>query len=117
MSYDIELQDPSTGKPVIVERHFEGGTYCVSGHGFAELNITYNYSKYYYDKIDKDLGIRWLYNKTGEECIPVLEKAVNDLGVNKNENYWESTPGNAGYALSILLKWAKSYPKAVFEGD
>ena len=26
----------------------------------------------------------------------------------------EQAPGNAGYALSILLKWAKRYPETIF---
>lgn len=29
--------------------------------------------------------------------------------------YWKATPGNAGYAASILLAWARQYPQGVWE--
>ena len=32
-------------------------------------------------------------------------------------DYWAATPGNAGKALNILLKWAKQFPDATFKGD
>ena len=32
-------------------------------------------------------------------------------------SYWMSTPGNAGYALSILLSWAKQHPEATWKWD
>ena len=31
--------------------------------------------------------------------------------------YWASTEGNAGYALSILLGWARMHPDAIWSGD
>jgi hypothetical protein len=60
-------------------------------------------------------GIHWLNKKKASKTIERLEEAVKELGTEKSNNYWESTPGNAGYALSILLKWAKQYPDAIFE--
>ena len=117
MSYDIDLIDPTTNEPVKVSLHEEGGTYAVGGINDASLNVTYNYSKFFRDTIDKENGIRWLYGKTGKEVIDTLETAVNTLGTDKDSDQWTPTEGNAGYALSILLEWAKQYPNAVFKGD
>ena len=33
------------------------------------------------------------------------------------KDYWAPTPGNAGYALKILLDWAIMNPDGVFYGD
>jgi hypothetical protein len=33
------------------------------------------------------------------------------LGVECDDDYWKPTPGNAGYALSVLLSWAKAASK------
>jgi hypothetical protein len=117
MSYDIDLIDQETKKPAAVENHEEGGTYAIGGIKEASLNITYNYSKSFYEHLDTEQGIRWLYGKTGKETEQRLASAVAILGTERHDNYWEPTPGNAGYALSILLKWARQHPTAVFEGD
>ena len=117
MSYDISLVDHKTKVPVSVVPHEEGGTYVVGGTPRADLNITYNYSKFYCEHVSQEHGIRWLYGKTGREVVDTLETAVAALGTERDNDYWKASPGNAGYALSILLQWAKSYPEAVFEGD
>ena len=117
MSWDVRLYDPETNKAVPVESHTEGGTYVMGGLPEAVLNITWNYSWFYYRVLDKESGLRWIYGKTGEECAPRLEKAVEELGTRRNADYWADTPGNAGHALNILLGWAKQHPTAVFEGD
>lgn len=116
MSYSISLVD-SDGTPVQVDLHEEGATYPMGGTTSAMMDITYNYSKFYRDMIDGELGIRWLYDKHGYDCIDVLEYAVSILGVYRDDDYWEPTSGNAGWALSILLKWAEQNPDAVFIGD
>ena len=104
-------------RPVQVERHSEGGTYEIGGTTDASLNVTYNYAKFFRDTIDEDEGIRWIVNKTGEECISKLHSAIRELGTVQDDNYWKATEGNAGHALSILMLWAKQYPNAVFRGD
>jgi hypothetical protein len=116
MSYDVYLVDEE-GETCTVERHKEGGTYVLNGTEEAHLNVTYNYSGDLHQALDEDDGIRWLYNKTGAECLERLKGAVKVLGTTRSDNYWEKTPGNAGYALSILLKWAKEHPTARFTGD
>lgn len=115
MSYDLGLYH--NGKPVQVERHQEGGTYVLGGTTAAKLNITYNYSWFFYRFLDEEDGIRWLYGKQAKDTVERLESAIKELGAVKYSDYWAPTPGNAGYALSILLKWAKQHPDAVWEGD
>ena len=117
MSYDIELVDPETRLPVSVPRFAEGGTQAIGGSDEAHLNITYNYAPLFYSALDADDGIRWLYGKTGKRCAVHLRRAVDKLGTARDEDYWRPTRGNAGYALSILLEWAKQHPGAVFQGD
>lgn len=116
MGYDIQLIG-ADGEPVQVKRHGGGGTFVLGGSTNADISITYNYSRFYYDTIDEDEGIRWIYNKTGETCIPRLHSAVRELGTTESDDYWLSTPGNAGHILNILLGWAKANPTAVFQGD
>ena len=89
------------GNVCVVDKHEEGGTHVIGGTTTAWLNVTYNYSEFYYDALDKKKGIRWLYGKTGKECVARLHSAVRALGTVQDEDYWEPTSGNAGYALSI----------------
>lgn len=98
-----------------IERHSEGGTFVAGGTTDADLNITYNYSWFYDKFLDKERGLRWLDGKKAKDCIDKLEKAVCVLGIHKYKDYWAPTHGNAGIALSILLKWAKQHPEAIFE--
>ena len=127
MSFDVEL----IGEEGLcqIESHEEGGTYAAGGTPDAHLNITYNYSCFYYWFLDKELGLKWLNGKKAKICIKRLEKAVNTLKdkpyfSDRNNaygkivsviDYWAPTPGNAGHALNILLKWAKQHPQARFE--
>ena len=99
---------------VKVESRSDGGTYIVGGTDQAELNITYNYSPLYHKHFNEKDGLSWLEGRTAKECIPTLEKAVSSLGVERDNDYWKATEGNAGYALSILLEWAKANPEATF---
>ena len=115
MSYDIELCYEDVQAEV--KNHQEGGTYQVGGTKKASLNLTYNYSWFYHRFLDDGEGIRWMYGKTGKETISRLADAVEELGVKQYKDYWAPTPGNAGYALSILLEWAKQHPTAVWDGD
>ena len=50
-----------------------------------------------------------------KDTIAALESAVNKLGTKTSSDYWKPTKGNAGYALSILLSWARQYPEAVWD--
>lgn len=122
MSYDIGMTYPpcptcKVRPTVVVDAHEEGGTYVLGGTDCANLNVTYNYAKHFFEALDPERGIRWLYGKTGRECAARLERAIIQLGTARDGDYWAATPGNAGHALSILLRWARKHPDAVFDGD
>ena len=111
MSYDIMLKDPVTGKTIeINEPHFmRGGTYQVGGSKELWLNITYNYSDYYYEATEGDprfahdevteyyfdgtegpvetrYGIRGIYGKTGSDSIPMLEDMIGRIEMKYKKN-------------------------------
>ena len=50
MSYDINIVDPTTGETIETAdpHHIAGGTYQVGGTTRLWLNITYNYSPFFY---------------------------------------------------------------------
>jgi hypothetical protein len=122
MSYDVDLL--VEGVIAKVARHEEGGTYALGGTENAELNITYNYAEVYKlvpleakekaEAEDDTFGVRWLNNRTVAETMPILERAVKTLGTSRFNDYWAPTPGNAGYALSILVCWGKQHPNGVW---
>lgn len=113
MSYWVYLQDEE-GNTLEVDVHSEGGTHVIGGTGFAELNVTYNYGWFYHRVLGKG-GLQSLDSKKACHVTQGLAKAVGELGVNRYEkDYWAATPGNAGHALSILLKWALQYPNGIF---
>ena len=115
MSYDLSLQ--KDGVSLELETKHLGGTMPVGGYCHTDFNITYNYGSFYYETLDKEEGLRWLYGKTGEETIKRLEKAIEKLGTETSDNYWEPTEGNAGSALVPLLESAKLYTDAIWSGD
>lgn len=116
MSYEIRLRYPD-GNDITVPRHTSGTIFAVGGEDTPQMGITYNYARFFYAELDNDLGIRWLYGKTGAEVEERLARAVKILGTEQAHDYWAATAGNAGYALSILLNWARLHPTAVFNGD
>lgn len=115
MSYDLGLYYDD--EPAQIERHSEGGTYAIGGTTNAELTITYNYALHFYEHLDANKGLRWLYGKTGAETLQRLSAAVIALGTERDDDYWKATKGNAGFALGILRLWAVRHPKAVWQGD
>lgn len=103
LSYWIYLK--INGESVEVPSHREGDTYAVEGLSWAEINVTWNYAKHF--------SFRQLNKMKGKDSIPVLEKAIKQLGETKRDNdYWKATKGNVSHCLSTLLSWAKLYPEA-----
>ena len=102
--------------PVVeVEAHSEGGTYVGGGTSAAELNITYNYSDLFAEAWD-GVGLREaLDGRRAGEIIPALEHAVAYLGTEQDADYWRASKGNAGYALSLLLAWARQHPTVLLK--
>jgi hypothetical protein len=120
VSYDIKMYEPHNRNQVIKfnkPHHFRGGTYAMGGTNEAWINITYNYADFYHDTIDKEKGIRWLYGKTGEEVLPILQQAIKKLGLEPSDNYWKATAGNAGDALLALKTFCVLRPDGIFDGD
>jgi hypothetical protein len=113
MSWWVSLNDEK-GDPLSVDSHSEGGTYVLGGTHEASLNITYNYSEYYYKWINKEFGLRWLDGQRAWETINALAVAVENLGAKRDDDYWAATEGNAGYAASILLAWAKQHHDGIW---
>lgn len=118
MSYDISLLDPVTKQVIVFDKiHFlKGGTYCCGGTDRAWLNITYNYSGYYYFLMG-DQGIRSLYGLTGAESIPLLQAAIDQLKDDVDVDYWKATEGNSKRPLLQLLAMAQMRPDGIWSGD
>ena len=112
MSYDVELVYGD--EVATVPSHLEGGILTMGGNSYAEMSVTYNYGTYY-SKFLHTKGLRGLSGLTGRQSIPNLEHAVEILGTERDKDYWASTPGNAGYALSVMLNWARLHPSAVWD--
>lgn len=136
MSYDISLKDPVTKETIQFDtpHQMKGGTYALGDTNEAWLNITYNYSKWYYKdgvfviKDNENKGIRTIYGMSGVESIPVLENAIKILenmtaeeiqnyADNRAGGYWTPTRKNAIKPLYQLLAMAKMRPDGIWDGD
>ena len=151
MSYDIHLTDPVSGEVLHLpfSHTMHGGTYAAEYDPVSNkyhpmpiqdawLNITYNYSKFYYEATDGDkdfygksfvepglqenLGIRGIYGKTGGDSIPMLERMIDRIKAKYpnpiySDNYWDATSSNALKPLYQLLEMAKLRPDGVWGGD
>ena len=107
------------GKTLMVEPFQGGGTYILYDEPpeevKAEFNITFNYSKWFRQYLDHKEGLEWLYGKKAIDTIPRLMSAIEWLGTNQSDDYWEATSGNAGFALQTLLRIAEQQPKGIWE--
>ena len=112
MSYWVYLKD-SHDNPVEVEHFSEGGTQILGGSYVAEMNVTYNYSGLFAKYLHPH-GLRWLDNQKAKDVLPAMINAVDQLGTMQDYDYWNPTPGNAGFALAVLIRWAQSNPEAKF---
>ena len=104
MSYDISLINKNTKQPLLlhhpqylrggmVPKELSNGELVQAMNTHAELNITYNYSRYYYEASDgderffvtnengekKNGGIRGLYGKTAAESLPMLTDMIERI--------------------------------------
>jgi len=118
MSYGIRLADPVTSETIeLPERHaLAGGTYALGGTTEAWLNVTYNYATHFY-RVLGEHGIRAIYGLTGQQSIPILEHAADQLGDDVVPDYWAVTEGNARRALLDLVALARLAPHGVWAGD
>lgn len=135
MSYDIYLADPVTHETLTMDAKHDmrGGTYAIGETDEMWVNITYNYSRWYYkDYAFGENGIRSIYGLSGAESIPVLKKAIAGLEDSGEEltdeevrkcleqgasGYWLPTRENAIRPLYQLLALAQMRPDGVWRGD
>lgn len=125
MSYDLRLKHPITGETLQLDspHQMKGGTYALGGSTECSLNITYNYGKWWNkafgegEKSIRSHSIRDLYGKLGHESIPILERAIANLGDDVDSDYWKPTEGNTKAALIQLLTLAKLRPNGIWDGD
>jgi len=113
MGWWISLEN-KRGKIYNTTPHSEGGVITLGGSNEATMSLTWNYSKYYYQYIDAEEGLRWINGKTAKETLERLITAKNILIDDPSDNYWAETPGNAGHALAVLVSWAKQHPKGIW---
>lgn len=106
MSYDITLRDPVTNEVCEVPAHLlTGGTYLAEyneqtntfspkPNTEAWLNITYNYSKYFYEAMKavtgNENGIRDFDEREVIECLPVIEDMIKYI----KDTYSEAVDGD-----------------------
>lgn len=109
MSYDINVVRSKDKSMVhLKSKHvIHGGMYAIGGTDEAWLNITYNYSEWFYKlwpKHDDNNGggIRSLYGRPIDEVIEELGQAIGILKGEPDEDYWAATEGNARDALFKL---------------
>lgn len=141
MSYDIYLLEPATRETIElpIKHMMTGGTYRAdfdpatgtfspAAISEAHLNITYNYSSYYYEATEGDerfankeygdetsCGIRGIYGKTGLESIQMLtdmisrieEKYKKDgewITRKRTEVFFYDPDGNTIHPVEALVK-------------
>lgn len=136
MSYDIELCDPVSHETLELDfpHQMRGGTYVLNDTKEAWLNVTFNYSGWYYRSgvFPDEKGIRSIYGKSGAESIPILQQAIHTLEamdedlseeeIEEHEKhgatgYWMPTRKNAIKPLYQLLSMARMRPDGVWKGD
>jgi len=81
----------------------------VGGCDVADLNVTYNYAKWF--------DFRALDGRVARDVAPLLRGFVEKHGTQRDPDYWKPTPGNVGAACARLLGWAECYPDARFDVD
>lgn len=139
MSYDIFLKDPVTNETLCAKFNHEmtGGTYAIGDTNELRLNITHNYSMWYYragvfaPTKEESIGIHTIYGKSGAESIPILQHAINTLQALEEDitgeerlkyisygidGYWLPTRENAIRPLYQLLSMAQLRPDGIWDG-
>jgi hypothetical protein len=100
MSYDVSLKNSDGGVCKVTPEEDDREE--------AHISVPFNYRDHF--RFVQLAGVK------ARDAIPALENAVERLGTHRRtEDYWESTPGNAGYVCRILLAWAQQHPRATWE--
>jgi len=107
MAWWVDLLHPTTKEVVVVNYHSDDRRPGTGMTNKAQLNVTDNYREYF--------QFTSLNGRAAKDTIVELRKRVSELGIVRDPSYWNSTEGNVGYALSILLKWAEIHPNAIWD--
>lgn len=146
-SYDISLRDPVTKETLELPfaHVMTGGTFQADYHPDGDyftrkptkeawLNVTFNYSDWYYKDgvFPDDRGIKCLDGMTGLESIAVLQGAIDALEAMTEElsleeieelakqgcrGYWVPTRKNSLKPLYQLKTMAQLRPDGIWEVD
>jgi hypothetical protein len=114
MGWGVELV--RDGEVVAVPRHCEGSNVALGGLAEASMTVTYNYGGYF-ECVFGSGGLRRLDGRRAGDTVELLRDAVDRLGTARDDNYWKSTQGNAGWILSVMLRWAQQHPDATWRVD
>lgn len=105
MGYDIYIVDKAGNKlHSPVKHNIRGSTCCVGGTTDLWLAVTYNYSKQFIKAFEQPDGIGCLNGKPSMTAITMIHDAMNRLGDDVTDRYWDSTEGNAKAALANLIQ-------------
>ena len=108
--------------------------------GDLELYVTYNYSWYFYETIDKDRGIRSVFGMRAGEAADKLEEALPKLDEmiaeekrtgkvlsetwgagedydDESTDYWAVSAKNAKKAVEALIDLCRLAPDFTVDGD
>lgn len=122
MSYDIMIVKKDTDDIMLLPydavfpKEIRQGTYAVGGSPLAVMNITYNYAPIFV-KVLGPQGVRTIYGMRAFDTILLLTEAIDKLGTDVHEDYWEPTEGNARQALVGLRYLAANCPLGYWTGD
>lgn len=108
-------------------------------NGYNELYTSYNHSFYFYQYLDKDLGLRFIYGKRGRDVLPFLLhmrsalqgspawtknlidnpdlQEYDDGFISGEHDGFAPTVGNAYYFLNNIIQACLKNPLAIWAGD
>ncbi len=104
----------------------------------VELYTSYNYGWYFYKYLDKEHGIRYIYDKRGRDVLPFLIRMREQLQLSPTWTYntcqcfdehgigwkrpdgktgWDTCLGNAYWFLDKIIQACIQYPHNKWNGD
>lgn len=109
MSQLITLIDPVDNEPYLLIEPTRRGGLIILDSDMTEVTISLNF--------DEHFDFNQLKNKTGGETTPLLQAAMNELGVFSSDSPFDITPGNVGYTCFALVQWAQDHPEGIWRLD
>ena len=106
MSYDLEFDCGELDEP----HTLRGGTYALGRTTAPELNMTFNYSPFFYKHLCAEHGLLSLYGMTAEQVMARLDEVLPNMNGEPSGDYWAATEGNAKAALQNLRELAALCP-------